>query len=399
MIKRILKLIVILASAAVMLAAAAIVYFVVERSQNLTLPAPAGPYPVGRMITTWTDESRQESLGGAPGQHRTLSVWIWYPAEHGGSTVPYMPPDWARARDADRGIGSLLFQTVESIHSDATDAGLSSQGGLLPVLIFEPGLGPLIPEYTTLAEDLASRGYVVIGLNPTYSASITVLNGQVIAGSSLGTIPDDATPEQAQQRGDELVAIWAADDRFAIGEAIRMNGDPGSRFAGRLDVQHVGLLGHSLGGAAALEACHLDARCAAAVNLDGWPYGSVVHAGLDRPLLLVLSEPGNNANTPAMQKSTRDLAAIFANVPLGYQVRIRGARHFNFTDLALGFHPFARQLGVLGSTDGARGLRITSAYLAAFFDQTLKNRPSSLLHGTSKDFPEVQFTSHPAKTR
>src|SRR5262249_43027106 len=48
-----------------------------------------------------------------------------------------------------------------------------------------------------------------------------------------------------------------ADARFAIGEAMRLNGDPSSPFVGRLDVLHVGLLGHSFGGAAALEACHL----------------------------------------------------------------------------------------------------------------------------------------------
>src|SRR5262249_41379374 len=158
------------------------------------------------------------------------------------------------------------------VHSHATDARPTSQGGPFPVLVFEPGLGPLIPEYTALAEDLASHGYVVIGLNPTYSASITVLGGQIIERSPSGTIADAATPEQAQQRGDALVQVWAADDRFAIDQAIRMNGDGSSPFVGRLDIQHVGLLGHSFGGAAALEACHLDARCAAAANLDGSPY-------------------------------------------------------------------------------------------------------------------------------
>ena len=384
----------VLTAAAVLLVAAVIAYFVVGHSQSLTLPAPAGPYPVGRMITMWTDASRLETLGGTPGQHRTLSVWIWYPAERGGSPLPYMPSTWARARYT--GIGSLLFQSLDSIHSHATDAAPSSQGAPFPVLIFEPGMGRLISDYTTLAEDLASRGYVVIGLNPTYSAAIAVLNGQVIASSALGNIPDNATDEQLQQIGDGLVAIWAADDRFAIDKAVRMNGDPNSPFAGRLDLQRVGLLGHSFGGAAAFEACHLDARCVAAADLDGTPFGSVVQTGLNRPLLLVSSEHGSDANNPAIQKSDHDLAAILASAPLSYHVTISGARHFNFTDVALGFHPVERLVGVIGSIDGARGLHIASAYLAAFFDQTLKNQPSSLLQG-AKDYPEVRFTSHSAK--
>jgi predicted dienelactone hydrolase len=383
-----------LALAVIVLVAGALTYLIVQRSEDLTLPTPAGPYPVGRLLTAWTDESRQEDLGGTPGQPRTLSVWIWYPAEPDGSPVPYMPPDWAHAREADRGVGSLLFQAVGSIHSHAMDALPTSQGRPFPVLIFEPGLGPLIPEYSTLTEDLASRGYVVIGLNPTYSAFVTVLDGQVIKRSSLGTIADNATPEQAQQRGDDLVEVWAADDRFAIDKAMRMNGDPSSPFAGRLDVDRVGLLGHSFGGAAALEACHLDSRCTAAANLDGSPFGNVVHTGLDRPVLLILSEPGWNANTPAMQKANRDLAAIFVGTAQGYQVTIQGARHFNFTDFAVEFNPVARPLGILGSIDGARGLRIASAYLAAFFGQTLKDQPSPMLQGPSADYPEVRFASH-----
>ena len=187
--------------------------------------------------------------------------------------------------------------------------GRSSQGQPFPVLVFEPGLGPLLPEYTTLVEDLASRGYVVIGLNPTYSASITVLDGQVVKSTPLGSIPDNASPEELQQRGDRLVGVWAADDRFAMDEATRLNDDPGSPFAGRLDVGHIGLLGHSFGGAAALEACHLDARCTAAADLDGTPFGGVVQTGLDRPVLLMLSETESKANTPAMQQSNQALAA------------------------------------------------------------------------------------------
>lgn len=393
MIKHVLKFATRFALALIAVVVLVLIYLGVQRSKNLVLPAPAGSYAVGRLITTWTDESRQEHVGGTPGQHRTLAVWIWYPAEQGGSPVPYMPPDWARAREADRGVGSLLFQAVDSIHSHATDAPFTSPGGPFPVLVFEPGLGPLIPEYTTLAEDLASRGYVVIGLNPTYSASVTVLDGHVIARSAIGTIADDATPEQAQQRGDALVEVWAADDRFAIDQAVRMNGDGGSPFAGRLDVHHVGLLGHSFGGAAALEACHRDARCTAAADLDGSPFGDVVGTGVNRPVLLMSSEPDNTANTPALQKADHDLAAIFSKAPQGYEVTIRGARHFNFTDLAVGFNPLARRLGVLGSIDGVRGLRIASEYLAAFFDQTLQGHASSLLQGPAKDYPEVQFTS------
>lgn len=100
--KRGLKFIAVAALAAVAVAVVALVYVVVQRGQALILPSPAGPYPVGRRITTWVDPSREEHLGGSPGQPRRLAVWVWYPAEPGGTPGPYMPADWARARETDR---------------------------------------------------------------------------------------------------------------------------------------------------------------------------------------------------------------------------------------------------------------------------------------------------------
>ena len=115
MLKRILKRAAIMVLAGIALLVVALIYLVVQCSKDVTLPAPSGPYGVGRLITTWTDPSRQETLAGTPGQYRTLAVWISYPAEHDGAPLPYMPPDWARARQADRGIGSLLFGRMLSI--------------------------------------------------------------------------------------------------------------------------------------------------------------------------------------------------------------------------------------------------------------------------------------------
>jgi predicted dienelactone hydrolase len=394
MLKRIVRITGYLVLGVVILIGLLIAGLAVRRSIAVSLPAPTGEYPVGRMITQWTDDSRQETLGGSGGP-RKIAVWVWYPSAQADATpAPYMPTDWASAREADRGVGSLFFQSLGSVHTHAVeDVPLASQGAPFPVLIFQPGLGPLVPEYTTLAENLASKGYVVIGLNPTYSASLTALDGQVIPRSDRGTIPDSATPEEAQQQGERLVAVWAADVRFAIDEAERLNADPDSPFGGKLDMQHIGLWGHSLGGAAALEACYLDTRCTAAADLDGTPFGAVITNGLDKPVLFEWSEVLDRSD-PMIVKSDRDVAAIFASVPEGYQVTVKGARHFNFTDLAAEFNPVGHLLGVIGPIDGARGLRISADYLAAFFGKTLRAQDSPLLHESPTSYPEVEFQSH-----
>lgn len=393
MLKTLLKLAGILFSFAILVIAAAVIYISIQRSADVILPAPSGKYLVGRQITTWTDASRAETLGGTGGP-RKLSVWMWYPAAHAeeGMSAPYMPPDWAQAREADRGVGSLFLQSTSSILTHSVEGDPMEANGPYPVLIFEPGLGPLAPEYTTLAEDLASQGYVVIGLNPTYSASLTVIDGQVIPRSDAGTILDDMTPEQAQAQGDKLVAIWAADDRFAIDQLAQLNVDPAGLFQGMLDMEHIGIWGHSLGGASALEACHLDVRCDAAADLDGTPFGTAITEGLDKPALFVWSEVEDRSD-PMIVKADRDVAAIWATLPEGYQVTIKGARHFNFSDFALGFNPLGGPLGVLGPIDPARGLRISADYLEAFFGMTLKGQDSSLLQGSSTAYPEVEFVT------
>ena len=65
------------------------------------------------------------------------------------------------------------------------------------------------------------------------------------------------------------------------------------------------------------------------------------------------------------------------------------AIHASFTDLAL----LADQIGIdVGAgLPGARSLDITRAYVRAFFDQHLRDRPQALLDQPSPRYPEVTF--------
>ena len=55
-------------------------------------------------------------------------------------------------------------------------------------------------------------------------------------------------------------------------------------FRGRLDLDKIGAVGHSLGGASAAQFCHDDARCAAGVDMDGRLFGTVVTEGAPAPV-------------------------------------------------------------------------------------------------------------------
>ena len=55
--------------------------------------------------------------------------------------TPYLPPQWAQAREQDRGaLGTLLTQSYTSIHPHAVEnAPLAAQSARYPVFIFEKG--------------------------------------------------------------------------------------------------------------------------------------------------------------------------------------------------------------------------------------------------------------------
>ena len=102
-----------------------------------------------------------------------------------------------------------------------------------------------------------------------------------VGGGSPGRKGDRQAPQndldlvggpQADQLANKLVQAWTADTGFALDQLERLNAsDPSGRFLGRLDMQRVGVFGHSLGGATALLFCHDDSRCKAGIDVDGLP--------------------------------------------------------------------------------------------------------------------------------
>lgn len=79
-------------------------------------------------------------------------------------TAAYAPGLWSELHfAAPFGLGETSFG---SLRHQALDQP-SIAKGTFPVVILMPGMGFSIPLYTTLAEHLASHGYIVAGLTPT----------------------------------------------------------------------------------------------------------------------------------------------------------------------------------------------------------------------------------------
>jgi hypothetical protein len=138
--------------------------------------------------------------------------------------------------------------------------------------------------------------------------------------------------------------------------------------------------------------CQQDPRCKAGANLDGTPFGSGKSAPIPKPFLLMSEDYSRGCNQDCTELRQ---AARLGKAGGIFDLSVKGARHFNFSDLPLrqlpAVRPLFRAAGLIGSIDPARGEEVASAYLVAFFDRYLKNQDSGLLDGPSPAYPEVGF--------
>ncbi len=370
-------------------------YLVVARNTPLQLPDPSGSYAVGRTVFNWTDTSRPDPLADRGNSPRKLVVWVWYPGADTRTTpAPYLPPDWVKVRDKGQGAGTLIENNFNRFVTHSfEDIPLAANPTLIPVLIMEPGMGPIATDYTVFAENLASHGYIVVGINPTDTANYTVfLDGSVAPRSVKGTIPDSDTPAAAAADANRIEAVWVQDVTFVMNQLAKINAEPASFFNNRLDLEHIGIWGHSFGGATAVAFCQQDPRCKAGVNMDGTPTSGELKATVPQPFMFITEDysKGCDQNCELMHQ-------VYLNTKPGaaYTLSIAGTRHFNFSDLPIRQVPVARALfiraGYEGSINPTRALQIANAYMAAFFDQYLKGIEGDLLKGPSSAFPEVTF--------
>jgi dienelactone hydrolase len=376
-----------------------------DHNSETTLPTPTGPSPIGRTTYVWSD-AQADPLAAQPGTTRELLAWVWYPAaprQPGQTGDEYLPAPWRTALEGQRGVLLTQFLTRDlsrvRTHS-ILDAEVSPQRRSYPVVLMRAGLAALTTDYTSLAEDLASHGYVVVGFDAPYRSFVVVFpDGRVIARAPQNNA-DLVSGAQQEQLANKLVRAWSADLSFALDQLERLNAsDPSGRFLGRLDLRRVGAFGHSLGGATALQFCHDDSRCKAGIDVDGAPLDSVIAEGVTQPFMFVLSDhrgESDDAEAPeAIRQAKANIRSVYDRLPVDgrLEIEIRGANHFLFCDGAmLRSPPAMRVMRALGITDldGRRQVAVTAHCISTFFNVYLKGAPASELQNLSA-YPEIEL--------
>ena len=326
---------------------------------SLAIPEPSGPHAVGRQRFVWVDESRPESHTLDPDDARSVPIQVWYPARPGSGS----PADYVDGLEqieagllASGELGRLEVLGLGLVRDPALDgADVASDRSPFPLLLLSPGNATNVAFYASLAEDLASKGYVVIGVDHPFQVSAVQVPGGEVA------VYDRSVESSLQSVGPEIEER-VADIGFVL-DMVQAKSSDLDFLLPSLDLDKVGILGHSNGGIAAVETCRHDARLAACLNIDGQagggPFGYDLTSTVpEQPFMFLTKEAALH----------EELHRRFEEAGEGtVRVVIPEADHGDFTDGAL-FEPSPNPFG--GS---ARSVAVTTrSAVSAFFDHWLR---------------------------
>lgn len=351
------------------------------------IPSPGGPYAVGTTIYELTDTSRKELYSGED-EARRFQVQVWYPAQADTSTerAPWMANAdvFAPMISAYLDLPDFFLDHLALVKVPAyKDAPVASTDEGFPVILFSHGWNGFNAQNTGQALQLASHGYVVVGIQHTYGAVVTVFEDGTVARNNPSALPSGAPDDEYEAAAHKLADQWAGDMGFVLDFLAQPNSSVKSPFVGEFDLSRVGVYGHSTGGGAAIQFCGTDMRCKALLGQDPFmrPVSNEVQeSGVTQPSFFMFSQEwadlvdsrNNKLFNPFYSKSAETYGALV----------IEGTAHYDFSDLPL-LSPLAPQLGLKGPINGKRVTVIVNDFLLSFFDMTLKGSPTDLFENQS----------------
>jgi len=324
---------------------------------TLTLPGPTGPYPVGTKELHLVDRDRIDPWTGQP---RELMVSLWYPAARNGERARQFPPEVATYYDQQVGTTGAFASSLTHSRTGATPLP-----GRRPTVLYSPGGGQSRFLGTTLAEDLASRGYLVVGMDHTPVSPVR--------------FPDRFELPRGGADAGQVMRERVRDTSFVL-DSLHLTG--------------VGMIGHSMGGFTTAEAMVTDPRITAGVNLDGSMdprYGQAATTGVTRPFMLMGG--GLSSGAPHNHAHSDDWGSFWsASTGWKRDVYLPAAEHMSFTDAQVLLPQLDGDFTtMIGDIDPRRSLAAQRKYVAAFFDLHLRGRPTTVFDRPA--YPDVELVT------
>ena len=350
------------------------------------LPPLNGKYGIGVKNFHLIDESRKELLTENPDDFRELVLKIWYPTdkEVEGEWYKYMTEfmfAWlmGRAPIPLLGVSKTAYEDVKP--HGKINVPIASNSNLFPVILFAHGLDGTLEIYSSFIEDLVSKGYVVISMNHPYIAGVV-------------EFPDDRSiyyqDFYSQNNPDypKIAIRTIVDDaKFALDYAEILN-DTDDILKERLNLENVGMYGHSFGGASTSICCFEDDRIDCGLTLDGVSYEELIPIGVTKPFFMMTADGRFNQSGVEYiwNKQESDI----------YRMSINGSSHYGYTDVGLLLShmlPLIPQniLG-FGTVDPKLMTEIVRSFILEFFNVYLKGESESRIIDIVEDFSHyIQF--------
>ncbi|WP_422661172.1 alpha/beta hydrolase family protein [Paenibacillus sp. EC2-1] len=272
-------------------------------------------------------------------QNPRLVISIFYPSSGGSRLkgIDLYAPCQTEVADIFKEMGVDL-ENLNVIDKLSIDDKPNTSKGIWPVLILSPGFGVERDMYLGIISNLVPKGYIVVTIGTPYESIFTVY-------------PDGSLIKQEKEMAELKSSDYSSwhqllDSRSRsiteVMEYLDTLNQSAPELAGLFDLKNVAAVGHSLGGAAVLEAATLVKRIKAVILLDpSFHLIRVDEIPSSVPVLLLRQEASSyEAMASVMNEEIardyidgqRNAYNILTN---SHFYRVKGAQHMSFSDIPL----------------------------------------------------------------
>jgi len=334
------------------------------------IPAPTGSFSVGTRVFNWEDNKRKEWFTEKEGDFRKIVVQVWYPTDAvTGDPVPYIDFPQHRVKPISEQVElpPFMIKHIQNVNSNSyLNATLKSAIESYPLVIFSHGLGGMRMQNTIQMEELASKGFIALAMDHPFDANITIFND----GSSAdyrSAIVGEVTTEEFWDIRLPQINTRVEDVSFVLDHIQEIQvADDG--FWSKIDLERVGIMGHSFGGGTAIVASSRDTRLDACIALDGWLVPieqSIIKKGRKVPFLFMgqtyWTNPVNYENLDTL---------IAASTASAEKLILDGTKHFDYSDTPQ-FNTASSKFGISGTMDLDELRILLNSRIVSFFELNL----------------------------
>lgn len=377
------------------------------------LPLPTGNYSVGA-FSYHLKTTAPETITSEPNDKRALMLKIWYPAIIENEPIETYLSKAERVGFAQKyGLPAVTFNYLDYIETHTYQEPRIAEGKF-PVLVFSPGINSNATGYYSLLEELSSHGFIIININPSYESTGSLYPDGTMQfydqafdkrhnTQDMGKLAWESTQNylKANSKQEEFDAVekllrnyvanditlrWAKDISLVIDQLKNIGST--KNLIQHINLEKIGVFGHSQGGAAAGQVLIDDSRITAGLNLDGVQWGTILDTSFSKPFAYLSSDwekdhPNLNEHLYRNGSSTHF-----------YEGKILRSGHASFMDIPLMINiPIINEAG---SIDPYLAHKISSTLVLHFFEKYLKNQPHELLE-LSNTFENLTIIKYPIK--